>query len=142
MTAATKARPKGKQKRANIVEAMNGIFRPWFPPVDTTDTWSNWKAVLKAMDGLPMNAEEIDFFKSIAGDREPPGYRSWWRLRLVEPEKTPSLASSPRMAQRSSINRIDFGLEKKRRFCVWPVTATRPRSCLATSNRTSTASPS
>jgi hypothetical protein len=73
MTAATKARPKGKPKRANIVEAMDSIFRPWFPLAsDGTDTWSGWKAVLKAMDALPMTVDEIEFFKSIAGGREPP----------------------------------------------------------------------
>jgi hypothetical protein len=77
MTAAAKARPKSRPaKRANIVEAMDGIFRPWFPPAtDGTDTWSGWKAVLKAMDGLPMTADEIEFFKSIAGGREPPAHR-------------------------------------------------------------------
>jgi hypothetical protein len=72
---ATKARPKAKPKRANIVEAMDGIFKPWFPPIDGVDTWANWKAVLKAIDALPMDAAEIEFFKSIAGDREPPSRR-------------------------------------------------------------------
>src|ERR1700722_3884398 len=70
MTTATKARPK-PTKRANIVEAMDGIFKPWFPG----DTWGGWKAVMKAMDALPMTAEEIEFFKSIAGGREPPAKR-------------------------------------------------------------------
>ncbi|WP_426442044.1 terminase large subunit domain-containing protein [Bradyrhizobium genosp. P] len=54
---------------------MDGIFKPWFPPIDGVDTWANWKAVLKAMDALPMSAAEIEFFKSIAGDREPPTRR-------------------------------------------------------------------
>jgi hypothetical protein len=54
-----------------IIEAMDGIFRPWFPG----DTWGGWKAVLKAMDALPMTADEIAFFKSIAGGREPPTRR-------------------------------------------------------------------
>jgi hypothetical protein len=70
MTTATKARAK-PTKRANIVEAMDGIFKPWFPG----DTWSGWKSVLKAMDGLPMTADEIEFFKSISGGREPPARR-------------------------------------------------------------------
>jgi hypothetical protein len=71
-TAATKARPKDRPtKRANIVEAMDGIFKPWFPG----DTWGGWKAVMKAMDALPMTAEEIEFFKSVAGGREPPAKR-------------------------------------------------------------------
>src|SRR5450755_2963551 len=73
----TTARPKDRPaKRATIVEAMDGIFRPWFPLTnDGTDTWSGWKAVLKAMDALPMTADEIEFFKSIAGGREPPTQR-------------------------------------------------------------------
>ena len=72
MTAAAKARPKAKPaKRANIVEAMRGIFRPWFPG----DTWGGWIAVLKAMDALPMTAAEVEFFKSISGDRDPPTKR-------------------------------------------------------------------
>jgi hypothetical protein len=73
----TTARPKDRPaKRATIVEAMDGIFRPWFPLTnDGTDTWSGWKAVLKAMDALPMIADEIEFFKSIAGGREPPTQR-------------------------------------------------------------------
>jgi hypothetical protein len=78
MTTATKARPKDKPavKRANLVEAMDGIFRPWFPlSHDGADTWSGWKAVLKAMDGLAMTADEIEFFKSVAGGREPPTRR-------------------------------------------------------------------
>jgi hypothetical protein len=68
MTVATKAPQDKPTRRANIVEAMDGIFKPWFPG----DTWSGWKSVLKAMDALPMDADEIAFFKSIAGDREPP----------------------------------------------------------------------
>jgi hypothetical protein len=71
MTSATKASPKAKPKRVTIVEALDGIFKPWFPG----DTWSGWKAVLKAMDALPMSEEEIAFFKSIAGGREPPRRR-------------------------------------------------------------------
>jgi hypothetical protein len=62
---------KANTKRATIVEAMDGVFKPWFPG----DTWSGWKAVLKAMDALPMTDEEIQFFKSIAGGREPPARR-------------------------------------------------------------------
>jgi hypothetical protein len=62
-------------RRVNIIEAMDGIFRPWFPLIDGVDTWANWKAILKAMDGLPMRTEEVTFFKSIAGDREPPTQR-------------------------------------------------------------------
>jgi hypothetical protein len=76
MTVAAKPRPKAKPKRATIVEAMGGIFRPWFKPADDgVDTWWHWKCVLKAMDGLEMSPAEIEFFKSIAGGREPPAKR-------------------------------------------------------------------
>jgi hypothetical protein len=79
MSTATKARPKNKPaKRANIniIEAMDGIFRPWFPLAsDGTDSWSGWKSVLRAMDGLPLTGAEVEFFKSIAGGREPPSKR-------------------------------------------------------------------
>ena len=73
MTAATKPRPKAKPtKRATIIDAMNGIFKPWFPG----DTWSGWLTVLKAMDALPMTAAELEFFRSISGDRDPPTKRA------------------------------------------------------------------
>jgi hypothetical protein len=72
MSAAAKARPKAKPaKRATIIDAMNGIFKPWFPG----DTWGGWLTVLKAMDALPMTAAEVEFFKSISGDRDPPTKR-------------------------------------------------------------------
>jgi hypothetical protein len=82
-TTATKARPPkekppAKAKRANLVEAMNSaaLFRPFFPLAeDGRDTWWGWKVVAKAMDALPMTAAEIEFFKSIAGGREPPAQR-------------------------------------------------------------------
>src|SRR5262249_23489862 len=38
-------------------------------------TWDGWKAVLKAAFGLPMTAEDTEFFKIVAGDRDPPGRR-------------------------------------------------------------------
>lgn len=75
MTVATKVRSKSKPKRATIVDAMNSasLFRPWFPLAkDGADTWWGWKTIAKAMDALPMTADEITFFKSIAGGREPP----------------------------------------------------------------------
>jgi hypothetical protein len=64
---------KAKPKRATLVEAMNSpaLFKPWFPG----DTWGGWQAILKAMDALPMSEEDVAFFKSIAGGREPPRRR-------------------------------------------------------------------
>ena len=73
MTTATKARPRDKPtKRATIVEAMDGVFAAWFAG---GASWDGWRAVLKAMDGLPMSETEVEFFKSIAGGCEPPSRR-------------------------------------------------------------------
>jgi hypothetical protein len=57
----------------DIVTAMNSpaLFQRWFPG----DTWDNWKAVLKATYALPMSDDEVTFFKSIAGGREPPKHQ-------------------------------------------------------------------
>ena len=57
----------------NIVSAMTdpALFGPYFPG----DTWSGWHAILKAAFALPMSESEIEFFKSVAGDREPPAQR-------------------------------------------------------------------
>lgn len=38
-------------------------------------SWTNWRTVLKASDALPMTADEITLFKSVAGGREPPTQR-------------------------------------------------------------------
>jgi hypothetical protein len=72
MTSAAKPHPKPKPaKRSTIIDAMSGIFEPWF----RGSSWDGWKAVLKAADCLPMTAAEIEFFKTISGGREPPTKR-------------------------------------------------------------------
>jgi hypothetical protein len=57
----------------NIVEAMDNpqLFQPSF----AGSSWNNWRTVLKAAFALPMTAAEIEFFRSIAGGREPPKRR-------------------------------------------------------------------
>jgi len=57
----------------SIVEAMDDgeLFEPWFRGA----SWDGWRAVLKAAFALPMSAEEVAFFRSIAGDRDPPRRR-------------------------------------------------------------------
>jgi hypothetical protein len=54
----------------SIIDAFTDplLLEPWF----RGDTWKNWRTVLKAMDALPMSEEEIEFFRSIAGGRNPP----------------------------------------------------------------------
>jgi hypothetical protein len=77
MTAAARPRPKAKPakptKRATItiIDAMNGLFKPWF----RGSSWDGWKAVLKAADCLPMTTAEVEFFKTISGGRKPPTKR-------------------------------------------------------------------
>jgi hypothetical protein len=54
----------------NIITALNDpkLFEPSF----RGPTWDGWRVVLKAAYGLALTDDEIVFFKSIAGDREPP----------------------------------------------------------------------
>jgi hypothetical protein len=53
----------------SIIDAMDDplLFQPWFPG----DTWNNWRAILKGIYALPMTADEVGFFRSVA-DRDPP----------------------------------------------------------------------
>lgn len=44
------------------------LFQPWFDG----DSWASWRTILKACYALPMDDEELRFFKSVAGDRDPP----------------------------------------------------------------------
>jgi hypothetical protein len=54
----------------NIITALNDpkLFEPSF----RGPTWDGWRVVLKAAYGLPLTDDELAFFKSIAGDRDPP----------------------------------------------------------------------
>ena len=54
----------------NIIAALDDerLFKPWF----RGESWNGWRVVLKAAYGLPLTDDEIIFFKSIAGGREPP----------------------------------------------------------------------
>jgi hypothetical protein len=67
----TSARPEPKAKPAfNIIAALGDerLFLPWF----RGPSWNNWRVVLKAAYGIPLTDDETTFFKSIAGDRDPP----------------------------------------------------------------------
>jgi hypothetical protein len=59
--------------KTGIIEALNHpkLFKPWFNGA----SWNGWRTVLKATNGLTLSGEEIEFFKSIAGNREPPKRR-------------------------------------------------------------------
>lgn len=56
----------------NIIEALDDpeLFEPWF----RGPSWFGWRVVLKAAFALPMTAEEVAFFRTIA-DRDPPRRR-------------------------------------------------------------------
>lgn len=59
--------PVGKH---TIIDALDdpALFAPSFKG----DSWKGWRTILKAAMALPMDAAEIAFFKTIAGDRDPP----------------------------------------------------------------------
>jgi hypothetical protein len=54
----------------NIATAMadKNLFEPWFRGA----SWNGWRSVLRAAFALPMSATEFAFFRSVAGDRDPP----------------------------------------------------------------------
>lgn len=55
----------------DIVQMMGQLLPEWFG----NESWNGWRCVLKAAYALPMSSEEIAFFRSIAGDRDPPRKR-------------------------------------------------------------------
>ena len=67
-----KARQKSKPAKrvANLVEAMGGIFQPWFRGA----SWDGWRTILKAAYALPMTPTEVEFFRTVA-ERDPPEQR-------------------------------------------------------------------
>jgi hypothetical protein len=68
MTAiAIKAAPEAKH---TIIDALDdpALFASSFKG----ESWNGWRTILKAAMALPMDAAEIAFFKTVAGDREPP----------------------------------------------------------------------
>jgi hypothetical protein len=64
---ASKAVPAGT---LTIIDAM--LDPQLFEPSFRGETWANWRTILKAAKALPMTADEIAFFRSVAGDRDPP----------------------------------------------------------------------
>jgi hypothetical protein len=64
---------KALKSDIDIVSAMNHphLFQQWFPG----DSWDGWRSVLRAAYALPMTDADVAFFKSVAGDRDPPTKR-------------------------------------------------------------------
>jgi hypothetical protein len=56
--------------RSAPVDVMNdpALLAPFFSGV----TWARWRAVLRAVDGLPLSAKEAALFGAVAGGRAPP----------------------------------------------------------------------
>jgi hypothetical protein len=57
----------------DIIAAMDhpGLFKPWF----AGESWDVWRVILKAAFCLPMTEAEIETFRTVAGDRDPPRTR-------------------------------------------------------------------
>jgi hypothetical protein len=64
------AKPRSAKPDMTIIRALDDpkLFQPWF----AGSSWNNWRTVLKAAYALPMTSAELEFFHSVAGDREPP----------------------------------------------------------------------
>ena len=63
-----KAKPP---ERPNLIELMDGIFRPWFDG----ESWNAWKSVLRGTSALPTSDTDVELFKTVTGDRRPPKKR-------------------------------------------------------------------
>jgi hypothetical protein len=59
-----------RQTALNIVEMM-GLLGPWFPG----ESWDPWRTILKAAFWLAMSDAEVEFFRTVGGDRDPPTER-------------------------------------------------------------------
>jgi hypothetical protein len=46
---------------------MDHVFRAWFDG----ESWDAWRVIHKAAFALPMTKDEVAFFRTIAGDRDP-----------------------------------------------------------------------
>jgi hypothetical protein len=80
-----------------IIDAMNRLFPVWFDG-ESRDVW---RVILKAAFALPVTKDEVAFFRTIAGDRDPPKKRSVtsrsgaspseWGLPLHRPTSEPAV---------------------------------------------------
>ena len=52
----------------DIVQAMDTLFMRWFEG----ESWDAWRVILKAAFALPVTKDEVAFFRTLAGDRDPP----------------------------------------------------------------------
>ncbi len=61
------------RRRLTIIDAFESeqLFGPWY----RGDSWWGWKVILKAAHGLPLDANELAFFRQVSGARDPPKRR-------------------------------------------------------------------
>jgi hypothetical protein len=65
-------RATASQRPPSIITAVDAhLFEPFFQG----EPWNRWRTVLKAAYGRPLSEQELAFFQSIAGGRDPPGSR-------------------------------------------------------------------
>jgi hypothetical protein len=50
------------------IQAMDTLFMRWFEG----ESWDAWRVILKAAFALPVTKDEVAFFRTLAGDRDPP----------------------------------------------------------------------
>jgi hypothetical protein len=64
------AKLRSARPALTIVDAIDdeALFQPWFPG----SSWDGWRTILKAAFAIPLNEAELQFFHSVAGDRDPP----------------------------------------------------------------------
>jgi hypothetical protein len=69
-TATQAKQDKASARAFNIIRALDDerLFRPWF----RGPSWDNWRVILKAAYALPMTSAELESFRTVAGDRDPP----------------------------------------------------------------------
>jgi hypothetical protein len=61
-----------KAPRASILDAVRDphLFKPWFE--DDWESWRPWLTFLSALFALPMNAEQLAFYRQCTGRNDPP----------------------------------------------------------------------
>lgn len=69
-TSSAPAKPRPAKPALTIINALDdpALFQPWF----RGPSWDGWRTILKAAFAIPLNAAELEFFHSVAGDRDPP----------------------------------------------------------------------
>jgi hypothetical protein len=78
-TSTPAAEPRSAKPALTIVRALDdpALFQPYF----RGSSWDGWRTILKAAFAIPLDEAELEFFHSVAGDRDPPERQVrelWW----------------------------------------------------------------